>query len=93
MSKSNSGTKVVDRGNGSTIQTPYKDLACPIPAASESDWGHFQAKDSIFCETTPPATGGVMKEIQFADIEGGEAGKVDFLRIPGSSRGGGNYER
>jgi len=93
MSKHNSGTKVVDRSSLG-IQTTFKDFACPVPAPSESDWGHFSEKDSVFAsETTPGPTPAVMKEIQFADIQGGEPGKTDFMRIPGSSRGGGNYER
>jgi hypothetical protein len=93
MAKNSSGTKVVDRGTGGTIQTPFKDVACPVPGAGESDWGPFTEKDSIFTEATPGPTPAVMKETQFADIAGGEPGAKDFMRIPGSSRGGGNYER
>lgn len=69
--------------NGTGILSPFKDCAVPIPSAGDSAETSF---GKPLLPDAPPPTQGIMKEVQFATIDGGDTGRVDFYEPKGSKR-------
>ncbi len=67
------------------LNTPYEDCAVPYQNPNESDGTEF---GEPLAGGQAPTSGGEWKPVQFAKIDGGDAGAKNFLKIPGS---GGNH--
>ena len=63
------------------LKTPYETCVTEHPDPKSSEGTSF---GDNFVEGAPAHTEGQLKEVQFADVPGGEPGAKTFVKIPGS---------